>query len=69
VGAGAPIRRPDLMALESGIPPSPSERRLTYHLTDSVQGYGGLQHSIRRESFELSSNKKTNVGIGLSAWF
>ena len=42
---------------------------LTYYLTDSVQGYGGVQHSIRKESFDLNSAKETNIGIGLSARF
>jgi hypothetical protein len=42
---------------------------LSYRLTDSVQGFGGVQHSSRKESFESSSIKNTNVGIGLSAQF
>ena len=42
---------------------------LAYHLTDSVQGFGGVQHSIRKESFDSSSAKETNLGIGLSAGF
>lgn len=45
------------------------EGRLVYYLTDSVQGYGGAQHSIRKESFESNSNKETNIGMGLSARF
>jgi hypothetical protein len=42
---------------------------LTYWLTESLQGYGGVQRSSRKESFETSSIKNTNVGIGLSARF
>lgn len=42
---------------------------LTYRVTDSVQGFCGVQHSSRKESFESSSIKNTNVGIGLSARF
>jgi hypothetical protein len=42
---------------------------LAYRLTDSIQGFGGVQHSSRKESFESSSIKNTNVGIGLSAGF
>jgi len=42
---------------------------LAYQLTDSVQGYGGVQHSIRKKSFESSSIKETNLDVGLSARF
>jgi hypothetical protein len=42
---------------------------LAYRLTDSIQGFGGVQHSSRKESFESSSIKNTNVGIGVSARF
>lgn len=42
---------------------------LTYRLTESLQGFGGVQHSSRKESFESHSIKNTNVGIGLSARF
>jgi hypothetical protein len=42
---------------------------LAYRLTDSIQGFGGVQRSSRKESFESSSTKNTNVGIGLSAQF
>ena len=42
---------------------------LAYRLTDSIQGFGGVQRSSRKESFESSSIKNTNVGIGLSARF
>jgi len=42
---------------------------LTYRLTDSIQGFGGVQRSSRKESFESSSIENTNVGIGLSAQF
>ena len=42
---------------------------LAYHLTESIQGFGGVQRSSRKESFESSSIKDTNVGIGLSARF
>ena len=42
---------------------------LAYRLTDSIQGFGGVQRSSRKESFESSSIKNTNVGIGLSAQF
>jgi hypothetical protein len=42
---------------------------LAYRLTDSIQGFGGVQRSSRKESFEASSIKNTNVGIGLSAKF
>jgi hypothetical protein len=42
---------------------------LAYRLTDSIQGFGGVQRSSRKESFETSSIKNTNVGIGLSARF
>jgi hypothetical protein len=38
---------------------------LAYHLTDSIPGFGGVQRSSCKESFELSSIKNTNVGIGL----
>jgi hypothetical protein len=42
---------------------------LAYRLTDFIQGFGGVQRSSRKESFESSSIKNTNVGIGLSARF
>jgi len=42
---------------------------LVYRLTDSMQGFGGVQRSSRKESFESSAIKNTNVGIGLSARF
>lgn len=42
---------------------------LAYRLTDSIQGFGGVQRSSRKESFESSSTKNTNVGIGVSAQF
>ena len=42
---------------------------LAYHLTDSIQGFCGVQRSSRKESFESSSIENTNVGIGLSARF
>ena len=45
------------------------EMILAYRLTESIQGFGGVQHSSRKESFEASSIKNTNVGIGLSARF
>ena len=45
------------------------EMRLAYHLTDSLQGFGGVQHSIRKESFESRSTKETNIGMGLSVLF
>jgi hypothetical protein len=45
------------------------ELTLAYRVTDSIQGFGGVQRSSRKESFESSSIKNTNVGIGLSAEF
>ena len=45
------------------------EMRLAYHLTDSLQGFGGVQHSIRKESFDSRSTKETNIGMGLSVLF
>ena len=42
---------------------------LTYRLTDSIQAFGQAQRSSRKESFESSSIKDTNIGIGLSAQF
>jgi hypothetical protein len=42
---------------------------LVYRLTDSIQGFGGVQRSSRKESFEPSSIQNTNVGTGLSARF
>jgi len=42
---------------------------LAYRLTDSIQGFGGVQRSSRKESFEPSAITNTNVGIGLSARF
>lgn len=42
---------------------------LAYRLTDSIQGFGGVQRSNRKESFESSSVKNTNFGIGVSAKF
>ncbi len=42
---------------------------LAYRVTDSIQGFGGVQRSNRKESFESSAIKNTNVGIGLSARF
>ena len=45
------------------------EMILAYRLTDSIQGFGGVQRSSRKESFESSSIENTNVGIGLSARF
>jgi len=40
---------------------------LAYRLTDSIEGFGGVQRSSRKESFEASSIK--NIGIGLFARF
>ena len=45
------------------------EVQLAYHLTDSLQGFGGFQHSIRKQSFESRSTPETNIGIGLSTRF
>jgi hypothetical protein len=45
------------------------EMILAYRLTESIQGFGGVQRSSRKESFEASSIENTNVGIGLSARF
>jgi hypothetical protein len=42
---------------------------LAYRVTDSIQGFGGVQRSNRKESFESSATKNTNVGIGLFAQF
>ena len=42
---------------------------LAYRLTDSIEGFGVVQRSSRKESFESRSIKNTNVGIGLSAHF
>lgn len=42
---------------------------LAYRLTDTIQGFGGVQRSRRKESFESSATKNTNVGIGLTARF
>ena len=42
---------------------------LAYRLTDSIEGFGGVQRSSRKESFEPSAITNTNVGIGLSARF
>ena len=42
---------------------------LTYRVTDSIQGFCEVQRSSRKESFESSSIRDTNVGIGLSARF
>jgi hypothetical protein len=46
-----------------------SEVILAYRLTDSIEGFGEVQRSSRKESFESSYIKNTNVGIGLSARF
>ncbi|MDN5940273.1 MAG: hypothetical protein L0H94_00195 [Nitrospira sp.] len=45
------------------------EMILAYRLTESIQGFGGLQHAIRKENVDPDSIKNTNVGIGLSARF
>lgn len=45
------------------------EMILAYRLTESIQGFGGVQRSSRKESFESHSIENTNVGIGLSARF
>ena len=45
------------------------ELTLTYRLTESIQGFGGVQRSSRKESFEANAINDTNVGIGLSAQF
>jgi hypothetical protein len=45
------------------------EMILVYRVTDSIQGFAGVQRSSRKESFESSSTKNTNVGLGLSAQF
>jgi hypothetical protein len=42
---------------------------LAYWLTDSIQGFGGIQYSSRKESFESSSVENANVSIGLAARF
>jgi hypothetical protein len=38
-----------------------SEMALAYRLTESIEGFGGVQRSSRKESFEASSIKNTNV--------
>ena len=45
------------------------EMILVYRVTDSIQGFAGVQRSSRKESFESSSTKNTNVGIGMTARF
>lgn len=45
------------------------EMILAYRLTESIQGFGGVQRSSRKESFESHSIENTNVGLGLSARF
>jgi len=45
------------------------EVSLAYRLTESIQGIVGVQRSSRKENFQPSSVKNTNVGIGLSAQF
>ena len=45
------------------------ELTLAYRLTDSIQGFGLIQRSSRKESFESNAFENTNVGIGLSAKF
>ncbi len=45
------------------------ELALAYRLTDSIQGFGLVQRSSRKESFESSAFENTAVGIGLSAKF
>jgi hypothetical protein len=42
---------------------------LAYRLTDFIQGFGLVQRSSRKESFEARSIKNTNLGIGLTAHF
>jgi hypothetical protein len=42
---------------------------LAYRLTESIQGFGEVQRSSRKQSFESSSIQNTNVGIGLSTRF
>jgi len=42
---------------------------LTYRLTESIQGFGGIQRSGRKQSFESNVINDTNVGIGLLARF
>ena len=41
---------------------------LAYWLTDSIQGFGEIQYSSRKESFE-SSFDNTNISIGLTTRF
>jgi len=45
------------------------EMILAYRLTESIQGFAGVQRSSRKESFESHSIENTNAGIGLSARF
>lgn len=45
------------------------ELTLAYRLTDAIQGFGLVQRSSRKESFESNAFENTNVGIGLSARF
>jgi len=45
------------------------EMFLTYRMTESIQGFGGVQRSSRKQNFESNSIDNTNVGIGLSAQF
>lgn len=45
------------------------EVRLRYQLTESLQELAGFQHSTRKQSFEASSIKENNVGIGLAMLF
>jgi hypothetical protein len=45
------------------------ELTLTYRLTESIQAFGGVQRSSRKQSFEANAINDTNIGIGLSAQF
>ena len=45
------------------------EAILVRHLNERVRVFGGVQRSSRKESFEQSAVKNTNVGIGVQADF
>jgi hypothetical protein len=45
------------------------EVRVAYNLTDALQGFGGFQYSIRKESFESQAVSEANVGVGMSVRF
>ena len=45
------------------------EMLLVYRISEKTRAYTGVQHSSRKESFEVEGIKNTNVGLGVQTQF